>query len=206
MTLLPWVGCARPGAPDCRATRSDHRSRPYVNAQLEFDVSVEIPRGTRNKYEIDHKTGRIRLDRRLYTSMVYPTDYGYIEDTLGEDGDPLDALVLLTDSVIPGAIVESRAIGVFKMVDEAGGDDKILAVPAGDPRWDAYQDIDDVEPFLLKEIGHFFETYKALEPGKSVEEGSHWVGAAEAQKVVGEAIARAQAEGFSTARWVVPSH
>ena len=138
--------------------------------------------------------------------MVYPTDYGYIEDTLGEDGDPLDALVLLTDSVIPGAIVESRAIGVFKMVDEAGGDDKILAVPAGDPRWDAYQDIDDVEPFLLKEIGHFFETYKALEPGKSVEEGSHWVGAAEAQKVVGEAIARAQAEGFSTARWVVPSH
>lgn len=176
------------------------------SAQLEFDVSVEIPRGTRNKYEIDHKTGRIRLDRRLYTSMVYPTDYGYIEDTLGEDGDPLDALVLLTDSVIPGAIVESRAIGVFKMVDEAGGDDKILAVPAGDPRWDAYQDIDDVEPFLLKEIGHFFETYKALEPGKSVEEGSHWVGAAEAQKVVGEAIARAQAEGFSTARWVVPSH
>ena len=176
------------------------------SAQLEFDVSVEIPRGTRNKYEIDHKTGRIRLDRRLYTSMVYPTDYGYIEDTLGEDGDPLDALVLLTDSVIPGAIVESRAIGVFKMVDEAGGDDKILAVPAGDPRWDAYQDIDDVEPFLLKEIGHFFETYKALEPGKSVEEGSHWVGAAEAQKVVGEAIARAQAEGFSTARWVVPGH
>ena len=177
-----------------------------TDSQLEFDVSVEIPRGTRNKYEIDHKTGRIRLDRRLFTSMVYPTDYGYIENTLGEDGDPLDALVLLTDSVIPGAIVESRAIGVFKMVDEAGGDDKILTVPAGDPRWDAYNDIDDVEPFLLKEIQHFFETYKALEPGKSVEEGSHWVGAAEAQKVVGEAIARAQAEGFSTARWVVPSH
>lgn len=176
------------------------------SAQLEFDVSVEIPRGTRNKYEIDHKTGRIRLDRRLFTSMVYPTDYGYIEDTLGEDGDPLDALVLLTDSVIPGAIVEARAIGVFKMVDEAGGDDKILTVPAGDPRWDAINDIEDVEPFLLKEIAHFFENYKALEPGKSVEEGSHWVGAAEAQKVVGEAIARAEAEGFSTARWVVPGH
>lgn len=176
------------------------------SAQLEFDVSIEIPRGTRNKYEIDHKTGRIRLDRRLYTSMVYPSDYGYIEDTLGEDGDPLDALVLLTDPVIPGCVVEARAIGVFKMVDEAGGDDKILCVPAGDHRFVDVNDVDDVEPFLLKEIQHFFETYKALEPGKSVEEGSHWVGVAEAEKVVGEAIARAQAEGFSTARWVVPGH
>lgn len=176
------------------------------SAPLEFDVSIEIPRGTRNKYEIDHKTGRIRLDRRLYTSMVYPTDYGYIEDTLGEDGDPLDAMVLLTDSVIPGCVVEARAIGVFKMVDEAGGDDKILCVLAGDHRFEAVRDIDDVEPFLLKEIGHFFDTYKALEPGKSVEEGSHWVGAAEANAVVQQAIARGKDAGFSTARWTLPGH
>lgn len=100
---------------------------------MEFDVTIEIPKGSRNKYEVDHETGRVRLDRFLYTSMVYPADYGYIENTLGEDGDPLDALVLLPDSVFPGVIVEARPVAMYKMTDEAGGDDKVLCVPAGDP-------------------------------------------------------------------------
>ena len=109
---------------------------------MEFDVVIEIPKGQRNKYEVDHETGRVKLDRYLYTSMGYPTDYGFIENTLGEDGDPLDALVLLPESVFPGCIVEARPVGMFQMTDEAGGDDKVLCVPAGDPRWDHIQDLE----------------------------------------------------------------
>ena len=101
---------------------------------MEFDVTIEIPKGHRNKYEVDHETGRIRLDRLLFTSMAYPADYGYVEDSLGEDGDPLDALVLLDEPTFPGCLVRARPIGMFHMRDEAGGDDKILCVPAGDPR------------------------------------------------------------------------
>ncbi len=173
---------------------------------MEFDVTIEIPRGTRNKYEVDHETGRIRLDRFLFTAMSYPSDYGYIEDTLGEDGDPLDAMVLLTQPTFPGCVVRARAVGVFRMVDEAGGDDKILCVPAGDPRQDDIQDISDVNEFLQKEIQHFFETYKALEPGKSVEEGAHWLDAAEATRVVQGALDKARERALSTARWAMPGH
>ena len=99
---------------------------------MQFDVVIEIPKGSRNKYEVDHDTGRVKLDRYLYTSMAYPTDYGFFENTLGEDGDPLDALVLLPESVFPGCIVEARPVAMFQMTDEAGGDDKLLCVPAGD--------------------------------------------------------------------------
>lgn len=173
---------------------------------MEFDVSIEIPRGTRNKYEIDHETGRIRLDRLLFTAMAYPADYGYIEDTLGEDGDPLDALVLLDEPTFPGCVVRARAIGVFKMVDEAGGDDKILCVAAGDPRKDSVSDIKHISDFTLKEMQHFFETYKALEPGKSVEAGSHWVGVEEADTVVDDALKRAKDNNLTTARWAMPDH
>ncbi|MBM9464781.1 inorganic diphosphatase [Aeromicrobium sp. YIM 150415] len=146
-----------------------------------FDVTVEIPKGERNKYELDHKTHRLRLDRTLFTSMQYPADYGFIDDSLGQDGDPLDALVILPFPTFPGCVIECRAIGMFTMTDEAGGDDKILCVPATDPRQEHLQDIGDVAQFDLSEIQHFFESYKALEPGKSVEEGSHWVGRAEAE-------------------------
>jgi inorganic pyrophosphatase len=141
---------------------------------LEFDVLVEIPKGERNKYEVDHETGRIRLDRTLFTSTVYPADYGYIEDTLGQDGDPLDALVLLPIPTFPGCLIKCRAIGMFRMTDEAGGDDKVLCVPV-DPRQEKIQDITDVPEFDRLEIQHFFEVYKDLEPGKSVE-GAEWVG------------------------------
>ncbi|MFS3129860.1 inorganic diphosphatase [Nocardioides sp. Bht2] len=157
---------------------------------LEFDVLVEIPKGSRNKYEVDHVTGRIHLDRYLYTSMAYPEDYGYIENTLGLDGDPLDALVILPEPTFPGCIVKARAIGVFKMVDEAGGDDKILCVPAGDPRFDHLKDIEDVPKFERLQIQHFFETYKDLEPGKSVEDGSEWTGRADAEAEIEASIER----------------
>ena len=161
---------------------------------LEFDVLVEIPKGERNKYEVDHTSGRLRLDRMLFTSTAYPADYGYIENTLGEDGDPLDCMVLLPESVFPGVIVEARPIGMFKMVDEAGGDDKILAVPAGDPRWDHIQDISDVAQFELDAIKHFFVHYKDLEPGKHVE-AADWVGRAEAEAEVEASIARLKENG-----------
>jgi inorganic pyrophosphatase len=142
---------------------------------VEFDVTIEIPKGQRNKYEMDHETGRIRLDRMLFTSTRYPHDYGFVEGTLGEDGDPLDALVILDEPTFPGCLIKCRAIGMFHMRDEAGGDDKVLCVPSGDPRMKPIQDLEDVSSFDRLEIQHFFETYKDLEPGKSVE-GAHWTG------------------------------
>ena len=171
---------------------------------MEFDVTIEIPKGQKTKYEVDHETGRIRLDRMLFTSMAYPSDYGYVEDSLGEDGDPLDALVLLDEPTWPGCLVRARPIGMFHMRDEAGGDDKILCVPAGDPRKEGIKELEDISEFWRLEIQHFFETYKDLEPGKSVE-GAHWVGREEAEKTVLEAIERAKANGVSTARWTMPS-
>jgi inorganic pyrophosphatase len=163
---------------------------------VEFDVVIEIPKGTRNKYEVDHETGRIRLDRMLFTSTMYPEDYGYIENTLGEDGDPLDALVLLDEPTFPGCLILCRAVGMFRMSDEKGGDDKVLCVPAHDPRMTKYQDLDDVEQFELLEIQHFFETYKDLEPGKSVE-GATWVGRDEALAEVQRSFDRAKDAGLT---------
>ena len=136
---------------------------------MHFDVTVEIPKGNRNKYEVDHATGRIRLDRTLFTSTQYPADYGFIEGTLGQDGDPLDALVLVPEPTFPGCLIRSRAIGMFRMRDEAGADDKVLCVPADDPRLAHLRDIADVPEFDRLEIEHFFTVYKDLEPGKSVE-------------------------------------
>jgi inorganic pyrophosphatase len=147
---------------------------------MEFDVTIEIPKGHRNKYEFDHETGRIRLDRMLFTATRYPSDYGFIDDTLGNDGDPLDALVLLDEPTFPGCLIRCRAIGMFRMTDEKGGDDKVLCVPATDPRHGHLHDINDVPPFDRLEIQHFFEVYKDLEPGKSVE-GATWVDRAEAE-------------------------
>jgi inorganic pyrophosphatase len=148
--------------------------------QVEFDVLIEIPKGHRNKYEMDKATGRIRLDRTLFTSTQYPADYGYIENTLGEDGDPLDAMVLLEEPTFPGCLILCRAIGMFRMKDEKGGDDKVLCVPANDPRKEHLRDIHHMPEFDKLEVQHFFEVYKDLEPGKSVE-GAHWVGRAEAE-------------------------
>ena len=150
---------------------------------MDVEVVIEIPKGQRNKYEIDHDTGRIRRDRMLVTSTRYPADYGFIEDTLGGDGDPLDALVLLEEPTFPGCLVTARVIGMFRMTDEKGPDDKVLCVPAHDPRTEHLRDLDDVADFERLEIQHFFEDYKALEPGMSVE-GSHWAGRAAAEAEV----------------------
>jgi len=157
---------------------------------VDFDVTIEIPMGQRNKYEMDHETGRIRLDRMLFTSTRYPHDYGFVEGTLGEDGDPLDALVVLDEPTFPGCLIRCRAIGMFRMRDEAGGDDKVLCVPTGDPRMEHIQDLGDMSEFDLLEIQHFFETYKDLEPGKSVE-GATWTRRAEAEAEIERSRQRA---------------
>ncbi len=131
-----------------------------------IDVIIEIPRGSRNKYEYDHEHHIMRLDRRLFTSTGYPADYGFIPNTLSEDSDPLDALVLLDDPTFPGCWVSSRPIAVFWMTDDAGPDAKIICVPADDPRWEHITDVDTLPSHLAQEISHFFEVYKALEPHK----------------------------------------
>ncbi len=172
---------------------------------MEFDVTIEIPKGHRNKYEVDHATGRIRLDRLLFTSMSYPSDYGYIEDTLSPDGDPLDAIVLLDEPTFPGCLVRARPVGVFQMTDEAGGDDKVLCIPAGDPRKAHITELEQINKFEVQVIGHFFQTYKDLEPGKSVQSSS-WLPRVDAEQVVIEAIERAREAGLSTARWRMPEN
>ena len=161
---------------------------------MQFDVTVEIPKGNRNKYEVDHASHRIRLDRTLFTATQYPADYGFIEDTLGQDTDPLDALVLLPEPTFPGCLIRCRAIGMFRMTDEAGGDDKVLCVPAADPRQEHLQDIRHVPEFDRLEIQHFFEVYKDLEPGKSVE-GALWVGRREAEVEVEASFRRFRDNG-----------
>ena len=153
-----------------------------------IEAVIEIPRGSRNKYEVDHATGRVHLDRVLYTPFVYPVDYGYFDKTLGGDGDPLDALVLLEFPVFPGVVVNVRAVGVLPMEDDGGMDEKILCVPAKDKRWDHIQDINDVPEQTRNEIEHFFSHYKDLEPGKWVKCGK-WANKAEAERLIAEAKA-----------------
>jgi inorganic pyrophosphatase len=136
---------------------------------MEIEIVVEIPKGSRNKYEMDHSLGRIRLDRMLFTSTRYPADYGYVPDTLAEDGEPLDAMVLLEEPTFPGCIVTVRPVGVFWMHDEHGPDAKILTVPAHDPRYAHIRDLHDVPEHLRAEIAQFFDIYKQLEPGKDTD-------------------------------------
>ncbi|QBI52826.1 inorganic diphosphatase [Streptomonospora litoralis] len=136
---------------------------------MELDMVVEIPQGSQNKYEMDHRLGRIRLDRTLFTSTQYPADYGYIPDTLAEDGEPLDAMVPLEKGSFPGCIVRVRPVAVFWMQDERGPDAKVLCMPVGDPRLDHIRDLRNMPEFQLQEMTHFFDIYKRLEPGKSSE-------------------------------------
>lgn len=165
---------ARPETSPGGATTTDPASS--------VEVVIEIAKGSRNKYEIDHISGRPWLDRHLFTSMAYPADYGFIEHTLSEDGDPLDALVFLDEPTFSGCHIWGRPLGMFQMTDEAGPDAKILLVPDGDPRWDHLQDLHDVPAHRLAEITHFFQAYKDLEPDKMTSIGS-WLGrsAAEAE-------------------------
>jgi inorganic pyrophosphatase len=157
---------------------------------VEIEVVVEIPQGSRNKYEMDHASGRIRLDRMLFTSTRYPQDYGFIPSTLAEDGDPLDAMVVLEEPTFPGCLVLARPVGVFWMNDEHGPDAKILTVPARDPRYAAMRDLADVPAHLTAEIGHFFDIYKELEPGKSTDVRG-WQSRALAEQAIETAFVRA---------------
>ncbi|MBT34112.1 MAG: inorganic pyrophosphatase [Thalassobius sp.] len=138
---------------------------------LNFDVLIEIPKGSRNKYEYDPEKRMIRYDRMIFSSMHYPSDYGFIPETLALDGDPLDALVLVSEPTFPGCIIKVRPIGVFNMADEKGQDEKILCVPVSDPIWNKLNSLKEVNPHLMKEIEHFFMVYKDLEEKKVAVEG-----------------------------------
>ena len=134
-------------------------------------VFVEIPSGSRNKYEWDEELGGIALDRRLFTSMTYPADYGFLEDTLAADGDPLDAIVLVGEPTFPGCRIRVRVVGVFHMADEKGEDEKLICVPINDPQWSVVSGIDEVPAQLRNEIEHFFQVYKDLEGKETVTRG-----------------------------------
>jgi inorganic pyrophosphatase len=151
-------------------------------------VVVEIPKGSRNKYEFNKKKNALVFDRMLFSSVHYPSDYGYIPDTLALDGDPLDALVLVWEPTFPGCVIDSRPIGLFKMWDEKGEDDKILCVPVKDPLWNHITDLSQAPPHLLKEIDHFFTIYKDLEMKKVRVEG--WRSLSDAHRVIREARER----------------
>jgi inorganic pyrophosphatase len=128
-----------------------------------FTAVIEIPKGSRNKYEYDHETHAIKLDRFLYSSVVYPTDYGFIPDTLSLDSDPLDVMVLVSEPTFPGCVIEVKPIALFRMEDDKGVDDKVLAVPCSDPNWNQLATLDDVAKQMRDEIEHFFSVYKDLE-------------------------------------------
>jgi inorganic pyrophosphatase len=146
------------------------------------EIVVEIPRGSRNKYEYDKERGVFVLDRVLYSSVHYPTDYGYVTETLAEDGDALDALLVVNEPTFPGCHIVSRPVGVLDMKDEKGPDQKILAIPLGDPRFQSIHDISHLDPHWLREIENFFQTYKALEDKWTEVVG--WEDAASAERVI----------------------
>lgn len=163
---------------------------------LTFDVLIEIPKGSRNKYEYDFNLKKIRFDRMLFSSMMYPGDYGFIPETLALDSDPLDVLVLGHEPTFPMCVMEVKPIGVFHMADEKGPDEKIVCVPVSDPIWSLKDDIADLNPHRLDEITHFFQVYKDLEK-KKVDVGG-WGNADEAKVIVEQSIKRYQDSDHST--------
>lgn len=166
-----------------QAQRSPHEPPPGEARWLE--AVIEIPRGSRNKYEFDHKRGVYRLDRVLYSSMHYPTDYGFIEGTLSGDGDPLDILVIVEEPTFPGCHVRARPIGTLDMQDEKGPDEKILAVLEDDPRFGGIDAIEQLQEHWIKEIAAFFRTYKELQ-GVAVEVRG-WQSVEDAWRVIAQA-------------------
>jgi len=151
-------------------------------------VMIEVPKGSRNKYEFDKNTNRMKYDRMLFSAVHYPSDYGFIPDTLALDGDALDAMVLLWEPTFPGCFIEARPVGVFVMWDERGKDEKVLCVPTKDPQWSHIKTLKEVPPHLLKEIEHFFTVYKDLEQKKTKIEG--WRDQKFALKVIEQAKKR----------------
>lgn len=161
-------------------------------SEFTVQVMIEIPKGCRNKYEYDKERKAIRFDRMLFSAVHYPSDYGFILDTLAEDGDALDALVLVWEPTFPGCLIEARPVGLFRMWDEKGPDEKILCVPVNDPFWNYIRNLSDAPPHLLKEIEHFFRIYKDLEEKKTGIEG--WEGVDAALTVI-EAASKRLKEG-----------
>ena len=153
-----------------------------------FDVLIEIPKGSRNKYEYDFELKKIRYDRMIFSSMMYPADYGFIPETLALDGDPLDVLVLVTEPTFPGCVIEVKPIGVFHMADEKGPDEKIICVPVADPIANRISDLNELNEHLVKEIEHFFQVYKDLEK-KKVDVGG-WGNAEVAKKLIKASVER----------------
>ena len=158
-----------------------------------YNAIIEIPKGRRNKFEIDKLTGLIRLDRYLYSSSMYPGDYGFLPQTLAEDGDPIDILVKVNEPTFSGCLIEARVIGVFRMQDKGAKDLKLLAVPYTDPMFAQFHDLHDVPRHFLREVEHFFQTYKQLE-GAMVESGG-WGDRTEAVNEIHKAAARYQVVG-----------
>ena len=167
-----------------QATQSD--------SQASFTVMIEIPKGSRNKYEYDKIRQTIVYDRMIHASVQYPSDYGFILDTLGQDGDPLDALILVWEPTFPGCIIEVKPVGMLNMSDDKGVDQKILCVPINDPFWNHINELSQVPPHLLKEIHHFFSVYKTLENKQTIVEG--W----EDRKAALEIIKQAQSDFVKT--------
>jgi inorganic pyrophosphatase len=165
-----------------------------TKGKLTFDVLIEIPKGSRNKYEYDFDLHKIRFDRMLFSSMMYPGDYGFVPETLALDDDPLDVLVLGHEPTFPMCVCEVKPIGVFHMTDEKGPDEKIICVPVSDPIWSNNNDISDLNPHRLKEIEHFFKVYKDLEK-KKVDVGG-WGNAEEATKIFHESVKRYQESDY----------
>lgn len=174
------------------ARRRSGRHDTLSSSELDrVEAIIEIPKGTRNKYEYDHQRDVIFLDRRLFSATFYPADYGFVPDTLAEDGDPLDVLVLIDEATFPGCHIMVRPIGLFLMTDEHGPDAKVIAVPAGDPHAGTVRDLADLPASMTAEIAHFFEVYKDLEPGKRSEVGG-FAGSAQAWEEIQKSRDRAR--------------
>jgi len=159
---------------------------------VELICFVEVPKGSRNKYEWDAQRGALRLDRHLFSSVVFPADYGFLEETLTENGRHLDALVLVNEPTFPGCRIDVRPVGLFQMRDESGVDDKVLCVPVGDPEWRDVHELEDISQRLREEIAHFFAVYTELEPDRVTAVGG-WAGRADAEREIEEALARFRA-------------
>ena len=153
-----------------------------------FDVLIEIPKGSRNKYEYDFELKKVRYDRMIFSSMMYPADYGFIPNTLALDQDPLDVLVLVSEPTYPGVVMEVKPIGVFHMADEKGPDEKIICVPVSDPIWNRLNDLNELNGHMVKEIEHFFKVYKDLEK-KKVDIGD-FGDASEAREIIRQCVER----------------
>ena len=163
---------------------------------MNVSVMIEIPKGSRNKYEYDKEKKRLKFDRMLFSSVHYPSDYGFIQETLALDGDALDALVLVWEPTFPGCIIDAKPVGLFRMWDEKGPDEKILCVPLYDPLWNHIETLSDVTPHLLKEIEHFFKIYKELEDKKTGVEG--WEDRESAIRIIKQSQQRYKNSGKKT--------